>query len=74
MQLRHPRLEEALALLGRLVFRVLAEVPMLARPEDLLGQVHPELVVELLDLVLKPLLEIDHLSSEAPAPAEANIR
>ena len=39
---------------------------MLARPQDLLGQVHLELVVEPLDLVLKPLLEVDHLSWKLP--------
>ena len=60
VQLRDARLEEALPLLGRLVLRVLAQVAVLARLQDLLGQVDLELVVELLDLVLKPLLDIEH--------------
>ena len=42
--------------------------------EDLLGQVHPELEVEPLDLVLEPLLEIDHLCGDPPAPTGANVR
>ena len=73
MELRHARLQEALALLGRLVLGVLAQVPVLARLQDLLGQVDLELVVELLDLVLKPLLDIEHVG-ESSRPGRGEVR
>ena len=50
MDLADARLEEALALLGRLVLRVLAQVAVLPRLQDLLGKVDLQLVVQDADL------------------------
>src|SRR5262249_46764302 len=63
MELADARLQEALALLGRLVLGVLPQVSVLASPQDLLGQVNLQLVVERPDLFLEPLLDIDHAPS-----------
>ena len=60
MELADAGLQEALALLGRLVLGVLAQVAVLPRLQDLLGKEDLQLVVELLDLVLEPLLDLDH--------------
>src|SRR4051812_44913150 len=60
MELADPGLQEALALLGRLVLGVLAQVAVLARALDLLGKLDLELVVERPDLFLEPLLYVDH--------------
>jgi hypothetical protein len=46
-------LDQALTLLGRLVFGVLAQVAQLARPLDLLRQLGLQLLLELMDLVLE---------------------
>ena len=72
VQLRDARLQEALPLLGALVLGVLAEVPVLARPQDLLRQGDLELVVELVDLVLEPLLDVDHLLFGETSPERAS--
>ncbi len=61
VKLADARLQEALALLGRLVLRVLPQVAVLPGLQDLLGELHLQLVVERLDLLLEPLLDLQHL-------------
>ena len=57
-------LQVALALLGRLVFGVLAQVAVLARLLDLLGEHDLQLVVERPDLLFEPLLDRRPLRSK----------
>ena len=60
VELADAGLQEALALLGRLVFRVLTKVTVLPGLQDLLGEMHLQLVVERPDLLLEPLLDLHH--------------
>src|SRR6266545_1124027 len=63
VKLADARLQEGLALLGRLVLGVLAQVAVLAGALDLLGELDLELVVEPADLLFQPLLDVDHVPS-----------
>ncbi len=60
VDLADARLEEALALLGRLVLGVLPQVAVLPRLQDLLGKVDLQLVVQDADLFFELLLDVDH--------------
>ena len=62
VELADARLQVALPLLGRLVLGVLAQVAVLAGPLDLLRELDLQLVVERPDLLLEPLLDLDHRS------------
>ena len=66
VELADARLQEALPLLGRLVLGVLAQVAVLARGQDLLGELDLQLVVERPDLLLQPLLYIEHSANRRP--------
>src|SRR5262245_36947714 len=52
-------LQKRLTFLGRLVFRVLPQVAVLSGAENLFGQVHPELALDLIQLVLQFLANIN---------------
>jgi hypothetical protein len=51
-----------LPLLGRLVLGVLAEITMLAGPEDLLGQLNAQLALDCCQSVLQTLAHVHHFS------------
>ena len=59
MELADARLEELLPFLRRLVLGVLAQVAVLARLQDLLGQEDLELVVELSHLFFEAFLDFE---------------
>ncbi len=55
--------EERLSFFGRLVLCVLAEISVFPRPKNLLGQFDPELILNLVKLVLQLFANVDHDSS-----------
>src|SRR5262249_44958007 len=64
-------LDEALALLGRLVFGVLAEVAQFARALDLSGELRLQLLVELGDFVLEFLQDpVFHVGNGSRKPQD----
>ena len=66
LQLADAGVEEALPVLARVIFRVLAQVPMSPCLEDFLWQLDQVFVLEHSDLILEFLLNVGHRKGTAP--------